>query len=221
VNIPFVPEELLEINSNYSVEYFENAEILIVDNWYKNFDFFYKIVSHLPLPRWKWSESGKNFVEYYDCRPTINTNFVDLEKTDSFLDHIKQLIRKNFKDNCELKLVNDILEFNFYKNIRTDVNSNLQHYPHKDWKYNCIIYFDKISSGGTAIYPNLTNLKINESENLLYDVSNLDKNIILAKPNRLVVFSGKKFHGGFIANHNDYVKNWRINQVLLFEESEK
>ena len=64
MNIPFIPEELLEINEKYQVTLYKDEKILVIDNWYKNFDLFCEIVNQLPLPRWKWNVNGKNFIDY-------------------------------------------------------------------------------------------------------------------------------------------------------------
>lgn len=215
MNIPFVPEDLLEINEKYEVV-FNNQFMLIVDNWYKNFDQFYNLLNYIPLPRWKWQENGKNFVDYYDCRPVLNLNFADTNKLSTFVTTIKKLIAENFKDTNNLILKNNLLEFNFYKNIKKNVSSDLQHFPHVDYNYNCVVYFDKISSGGTAIYPDLKNLENKESYNLLHDISKYKKILIQSKPNRMAIFKGHFYHGGFIENHNDYVDDWRMNQILFF-----
>lgn len=215
MNIPFIPEDLLEINENYKVV-FNNDLMLIVDDWYKNFDQFYDLLRQAPLPRWKWQEGGKNFVDYYDCRPLFNLNFPDHKKINRFVATLKELIAEKFNDTNNLELENNLLEFNFYKNIKKNVSSDLQHFPHVDFKYNCIVYFDKICSGGTAIYPDLKNLQNTESYNLLHNISNYKRILIQSKPNRLVIFKGNFYHGGFIQNHNDYVDDWRMNQILFF-----
>jgi hypothetical protein len=90
-------------------------------------------------------------------------------------------------------------------------------HPHVDYYLNCIIYLDKICSGGTAIYD-IKNLDNHEHLNLLYDVSNVPFKLIQAKPNRLVLFNGDRFHGGYISDHTMYETNWRINQVVFFDK---
>ena len=113
MNIPFIPEGLLEINEKYQVTLYKDEKILVIDNWYKNFDLFCEIVNQLPLPRWKWNVNGKNFIDYYDCRPTISFGQPDKDKINYFLNHIKKLIKNNFSDDRDLTLMNQIMEFNF------------------------------------------------------------------------------------------------------------
>jgi hypothetical protein len=215
VSIPFIPEDLIEIG-NYKVVYFKD-DILIIDDWYKNYDLMYDVVTSMPLPRWKWHPEGRNFKDYYDCRPTIQINFPDTEKLDKFFDVLGSIFFEYYKEIVPLNLQEKLLQFNFYRNIREGVPNVLQHHPHRDYKYNCLVYLDKISSGGTALYRNLISLESNEDTNMLLDVSKYEKFIIPAKPNRLVIFPGSIYHGGYIEDHDLYVKNWRINQIFFLD----
>lgn len=215
MNIPFLPEDLLKVG-NYQITYFDE-DVLIVDNWYENYEYFYEILQHIPLPRWKWTNEGRNFKDYYDCRPIINLNFIDNSKVDETLQTIQQIIEHYFNHQKPITLRTGLLEFNYFKNIKRDVSNNLQFFPHIDQSYNALVYMDKVCSGGTSLYPGIENLDNYEHDNLLFDVSSLDKKIIRSKPNRMVIFRGDIYHGGYIENHNEYVDNWRINQVLLFD----
>jgi hypothetical protein len=218
---PFIPEDLLEIG-DYNVVSCDN-DILIIDDWYKNYDELYDVVSNLPAQRWKWNDDGKNFVDYYDCRPSININFPDGRKLDKFVFSIADVMAKYLKkDNIQtLQVLGGMLEFNFYQNIKENIPNSLQHYPHIDYTYNYIVFLDKISSGGTALYHDMKALPPGESADLLFDVSAYDKTIIHAKPNRMVIFPGKTPHGGYIADHNAYVGNWRMNQVFFLGINEE
>jgi len=212
MNIPIIPEDLLEIN-DIKVTSFDD-DILIIDNWYKNYDLLIQVLDNVALPRWKWSSDSRNFIDYYDCRPIINVNFDDRQKIQSYLNKISSLIVDYFNEGKGLKLYTDILEFNFFKNLKKDVSSNYQHMPHIDYNYNCIIYLDNISSGGTALYPDINKINNLEHNDLLIDVSTYDKRIVKAKPNRMVIFKGNVYHGCFISDHNKYVNDWRINQII-------
>lgn len=220
MNIPFIPEDLLEVG-DYEVVSCDN-DILIVDNWYKNYDQLYEVLSAMPVQRWKWSETGKNFVDYYDCRSVINMHYPSEHKLDNFLKEVGNVITDNLISEVqEFQIIGGLLEFNFYKNIKENVSNNMQHYPHIDFAYNYIVYLDKVSSGGTALYPNMKALPDGESDNLLFDVSAYDKTVIHAKPNRLVIFPGDTPHGGYIEDHNAYIDNWRMNQVFFLKLSQK
>ncbi len=216
MTIPYVPEDLLQVG-DYEVVSSDN-NTLIVDNWYKNYDLLHSVLINTPAPRWKWSPGGRNFVDYYDCRPSLRINFPDKGKIQQFFDSVCGLVSKHFSDAGPLRFEGEWLDFNFYKNKRQGVPNTLQHHPHKDYKYNCIVFLDQIASGGTAIYPKLTDLPDCEEQNLLMDVSGFDKTIIPARPNRLVVFPGDQYHGGYIENHDLYVDHWRMNQVFFLDQ---
>jgi hypothetical protein len=218
--IPFKAEELFEINEKSKVSSFDN-DILIIDDFYTNYDDIIKVLNNIPVPVWKRSDKfpSRNFIDYYDCRPTINIPFPQT-KVFKLLETISNYISFYFKDHRKFKLMSDLFEFNYYKNVKRNVSSNLQHHPHIDYDYNCIIYLDEVSSGGTAFYDELNDLQNNESVNLLHDVSLMNKKIVPSKPNRLVIFSGWRYHGGYIQNHNDYLNDWRINQILFLQNQD-
>jgi len=211
VIIPYEPNKLFEVG-NFKVE--KSGDVLIVDNWYKNYEDIFDLLQNTPVPIWK-KEVGRNFVDYYDCRPILNFNFLDVEKMNCVM-MLRNLIKKHFIITSELKMVNRVFEFNYFKHIKFGVSSNLQHHPHVDHTFNALVYLDKVCSGGTAIYDYFCGDN-NEHLNLLFDVSNHSKTLIEAKPNRLVVFNGLRPHGGFISDHDEYVDSWRINQVMFFD----
>ena len=227
---PIEPEKLLEIGDYNIVSYEDN--VLIVDDWYKNFQELYDVVTNMPASRWKWSEEGRNFKDYYDCRPKINFNYQDRALVDKFLNEIKYLINTHFNLSKKLETIQlrtGLLEFNMFKNIKPNLSNEFQFTPHIDGtdqdSFNCIIYFDKVCSGGTAIYKNLPqqieqhNIQslYNEHLNIFFDVTPYDKLLIKAKPNRMVVFNSNIYHGGFIENHNAYLNDWRINQIFIID----
>jgi hypothetical protein len=214
--IPIIVEDLFEINKNYTSSF--NNEIIIIDNWYKNPEEIIKVLENIPAPRWKNSKNSKNWIDYYDCRPIIhsywnNEKIYDPAKEIVF--NINKYFFKGSKNN--FNLITMPFEFNAYKNIKKNIPNRFQHFPHSEGNiFNCIIYLDKISSGGTAFYE-IDSLENKEDDNLLFDVSNLEKSVVPAKFNRAVIFNGKKYHGGYIEDHSKYLNAWRINQVLFFE----
>jgi hypothetical protein len=171
----------------------------------------------MPVVRCKWKEGSRNFVDYYDCRPIfpIHPDRIDYEAAEI----IKSLIKTHFNETRNIVLNNKVTEFNYYKNKRFNIDRSFQFFPHDDDNYNAIVYLDKVSSGGTAFY-NIPRIENNETLNLLYDVSKFPRMVIKAKPNRLVIFDGTVMHGGFIEDHNKYVNDWRINQVMFFKSYE-
>ena len=221
MNRPYIPEDLLEVG-DFEVVSNDNG-CLVVDNWYKNFEDLYQVVTNLSVPRWKWKEGSRNFVDYYDCRSRLNINYpegCEEHKVGAYLGQISQLMQNHFQEHRQLSTPNapnSLLEFNFYKNINQGVSNSMQHYPHVDLEYNLIVFIDKVSSGGTALYRNIDQLDNDESQNLLMDISEYERTVIPAKPNRLVIFSGDTYHGGYIEDHNKYVKDWRITQITFLQ----
>jgi len=212
--IPYISEQLFKVG-NYKVTKID--DVLIIDDWYQNYEQIHEVLQNSAVPRWKWHKDGRNFKDYYDCRLELVFNYVDAEEFDS-IKILTNIINENFDLKQKVKLAKECFEFNYYKNIKNNVSSDLQHHPHTDEiTFNVVIYLDKICSGGTAIYDDMINLRNNEHMNLLYDVSGLNKRLIQAKPNRIAVFNGKLPHGGYIEDHNKYVNDWRVNQVLFFD----
>ena len=213
--IPYDPEELFETRDNFDIVSFDDG-ILIIDNWYKNYNGILDILSNTPVPIWKRSSGGRNFIDYYDCRPSLNVNF-PTDKTRKNLQIYYDLLYQYYQIN-QAKIITRLYDFNFYKNIKKGIGNNIQHRPHVDGDVNCLIYLDPICSGGTAIYEINEKPIGQEDDNLLVDISSYNKKIIKAKPNRMVMFRGEKYHGGYIEDHDRYVDQWRMNQVILFEK---
>jgi hypothetical protein len=192
-------------------------------DWYKNYKEILELLCNSPLHIWKEYYNSKNFIEYYDCRlnipllcdsnNTLESRFYELYK------EIINLCKRFFCDtNEKISFTDKNLSFNFYKNITKNISDKHQLYPHKEDYINCIFYMDQISSGGTALYPKIKNdnfVTYREEENLLVDTSKMEKILIESKPNRLVLFDGNIYHGGYVKNHDEYLDNWRITQVLF------
>jgi hypothetical protein len=211
---PIIYDELFEINDNLVPSFSDG--VLVIDNFYKNYDEIHEILNNMYVPIWKSSEISRNFKDYYDCRLILQNN-TKIEKFKILINSICQLIEYYY--NQKVKSINGMdYIFNYYNCIKKDVSNNYQHYPHVDRSFNLIVYLDKISSGGTAFYPNLKNFENKEHDNLLFDVSEFEKKIVQSKPNRMVLFKGDVYHGGYVENHDFYRNNnWRINQVIFFD----
>lgn len=216
--IPIQPVELFELNRNYKIQSFDN-NILVVDDWYENFYHVHEILNNTSVPVWKKSPQSRNFKDYFDCRLVISNHFFPETKFNFFIELTNLL--KNFFDNRNYSLFSNLLEFNFFKHLKKDVSNNFQFYPHVDKSskplamYNCLVFIDEISSGGTAFYPSINFLENREGDNVLFDVGKLEKTVIKARPNRLIIFNGNHYHGGYIEDHNRYLNSWRINQVTF------
>ena len=91
---PIIPENLFEVNDSYEFVSFEDG-VLVIDNWYKNYEEIYDVLQNMYVSRWKWNENGKNFVDYYDCRPVIKNNFPG-QIYGNYIQKITYLIQKYF-----------------------------------------------------------------------------------------------------------------------------
>ena len=216
--LPFICDSLFDINPNFKITY--NDCVVVVDDWYLNYEDMHKILVNMPVARWKWVEGSRNFIDYYDCRPAFPIHERDNRlSTHQGVEIIKLIIKEYFGEPRRLDLKNKSVVYNYFRNIKTGISNSFQHYPHYDSDINVLIYLDKINSGGTALY-NMPLIPNNEHVNLLYDVSNYPKMVVNAAPNRMVIFEGKIMQGGYIEDHSKYVNDWRINQVMFFEAYE-
>ena len=213
---PFIVDQLFELNDELGIAFID--DVIYIDNFYKNYEKIYELLNNISVPNWKISPEGKNFVDYYDCSYIVD-NYYCSKKYAHGMIMIGDLISKFFKEEKKFVPNSTNCKFNVFKNITYNRSNNLQHFPHIDTVYNAIVYLDKISSGGTALYPDIEQLHNTEQIDLFYNTSSINKKIIQAKPNRLAIFKGEQYHGGYIEDHNAYTgENWRINQVMFFEE---
>ena len=220
MSIPFQPNELFELNPDRSpVELHENW--LSVDNFYKNYDLLFDVLNSMPKESWKADEGTRNFKDYYDCRPAFFDHMGPrngrLQQMNHLLNHwIDTYLRPN-KPSSNLPLVNRC-EFNVFKFIK-EYDHPYQHCIHQDMGWTVLIYLDKVADGGTALYESPFNQTV-ESVNLMQDVSEEKViEVIPAKPNRLVIFDGKKWpHSAYFDNHKKYISDWRMNQVMFLPE---
>ena len=228
---PIIPRKLFEVNQKFNITSFDD-EILIIDDFYRNYDEILKFLYGATVdifndPGPEAERTSRNFVEYYQCRPSFfyKDRFVPNIKT------IKKLIKEYYGLIEEPIFCRDRTgpyEFNYFRFINVP-NQNIQGTPHLDFEmgsmiYNAIVYIDKISSGGTAIYTNADKVgslleDAFSKQHLIagMDVSSLEKKIIKAKPNRLAVFKGNRYHNGYIEDHAMYEQDWRIVQVMFFK----
>ena len=209
---------LFEINQK--AEVFFEEDVIYIDNFYKNYDEIYEVLTNMPVPRWKWMKGpSENFSKYYDCRPVIKNNHVGPTWMGG-MKWVTSLIERFYGSQPNIILSHPDYEFNYFKHIDSVPDNNeIQFHPHHDTPFASIIYLDKVCSGGTAIYDidGSKSLINKEGENLLKDVSQWARRIIEAKPNRHIIFRGTNPHGGFIEDHSKYLNDWRINQVMFYE----
>jgi len=218
-------DDLFELNPDYEIVSFD-GEVLIIDNWYKNFDAIQEFLQNTPVARFE-TDSGvekddKNFVDYYDCRLVL-TNTALNSKYNATIAEIESLIHKHAPTDVSVRFHNqNALVFNYFKHINPPEDHKSQALPHVDsYGMSVLIYLDKVCSGGTAFYgtvPDETGgTGIRDLTEYRKKFKFVPTRVIEAKPNRMVVIKGRDWHGAFIEDHSKYVDEWRINQVHFLD----
>jgi|TARA_R110000744_G_scaffold89045_2_gene173316 hypothetical protein len=209
---PFIVEELFKLNPNSKITY--HTDWVCIDDFYEDIEKIQKVFEHMYVESWKMSQWSRNFKDYYDCRPMF-ANWEPLqEMIDARLKPLNKLIGQlvSWQDVG----IEKSLAFNVFKHKKENLPLTMQHHPHYDTDMlNVLTYIDKHADGGTAIYEDI-DVENKEGANLIIDVSAYKiKEIIPAKPNRCVIFSGNKLHGAYINDNNIYYNNWRITQATI------
>lgn len=199
---PFLHDEVFCPSDKYEVrqETLDNGmPLLIVDNYFKNFEALQEIVNNTPAGNWKmWGES-RNFKDYYDCRISFTAKQEKL-----FLDTSK-LIHANF--NTITSHNNPTIDVNWFKQInnkRADFA-----FPHHDQvdnrqQFTCLVYLNDTmtSSGGTAFFK----LKEGEVAGVetgqdYWPEGEQNKwemvDYIEMVPNRLIIFPAHYYHAAY------------------------
>jgi hypothetical protein len=209
---PVKIEEIFQLNPDAVIEY--HKDYVVIDNFYKDYDTIIDLLENCPAESWKQTDHSRNFIDYYDCRLLFanwQPNPVLVEKR---LGWISQFV-------CQLLNLNSInieqsFQFNMFKHIKKGVSVSKQHHPHYDnGMINVLVYLDRQSNGGTALYEDYL-IENREATNLIVDISKFKvKEIIPAKPNRCVIFDGRILHGAYIEDNSVYEDNWRITQATI------
>lgn len=211
---PIIPNELFRVNPD--IKPYMEDDVVYIDDYYADYEKVYECLQNQYVPRWKWGEGTKNFVNYYDCRPRI-ANGKPTQLFAQEMANINTIIKHFWKEDRELHMAGSDYEFNYTKHIKNLPPSNdWAFHPHADANYASIIYLDKVCSGGTALYPDIKHLVNTEHNNLFSDTSKYRKKIIWAKPNRHIIFKATNYHGGYMHDHKEYLNDWRINQVWFY-----
>ena len=212
--IPFIPEDLFELNNNLQPQF--DGKVIIIDDIFKNYKDILHICNNTPVEQWKSSHNSLNFADYYDCRLTYLNPYPDNNKAKNRLNLLSSLINSYYSNNQNISSDYSFY-FNYFKNKKHNFPNHFQFYPHIDQAFNVIFYLDKQSNGGTAIYKNPPPLNL-EQNYLFYDISKFSIDYIIPSvPNRCVIFPGNLCHGGYIEDHNIYYDDWRINLVTFFK----
>jgi len=196
-------------------QYFNNSTIYIIDNFYKYPEKILSFINSNPAFQHKIQDKKTfNMKHFQDLRHSYY--FDDMQKVNIFL---QKIINQKVKYK----------EYNFLTNVTKFIDrdfndyENNYWYPHKDFGYTALIYFDKENINGTNLYEDISNdfdrlKKVSEHIEpwrpkdrwkLIYTIK--------SKFNRCVIFNGKFYHGMAIDN-DIFFNKYRINQVVFFED---
>ena len=200
-------------------------DVIYIDNLYENADDIHAWLENQDLPLWKYNEErqSRNGIDYNDCR-LIHKIGQPTRLYQQQMQMLTDICRQHWWKGDYTW--DEHYEFNAFQ-ANENYSKEIQHYPHLDSELacmdeesviNCIIYMDKQDNGGTAVYEGewITN---DEQINLLYPVEERFqlRQIVPAKFNRLVMFTGNKLHGGYVEDYSKYMgENWRYTQVTFF-----
>ena len=209
---------MFELNSKLEVkkQYLKNSIIYTIDNFYKYPDKILNFIERNPAHAHKIKEEKSFNIKYFqDLRHSYN--FKDMENVENYLKKItnQKIKYKNFNFLTNVTKFID-RDFNDYKNNYW--------YPHKDYGYTALIYFNKDDIDGTNLYQDVGN-DFNNIKNVLEHTEPWRPkekwkiiHTIEAKYNRCVIFDGLIFHG-MAVNNDTFFNKYRVNQVLFFKKN--
>ena len=209
---------MFKLNNKLEVkkQYLKNSIIYTIDNFYKKPDEILSFIERNPSHPHKIEEEGSLNMKYFqDLRHSYN--FKDMENVENYLKKIT---------NQKIKYQNFNFLTNVTKFIDRDFNDykNNYWYPHKDFGYTALVYFNKHEIDGTNLYEDLDNDFENIKKTSEHSKPWRPKekwqviHTIKAKYNRCVIFDGLIFHG-MAVNNDTFFNKYRVNQVLFFKKN--
>ena len=208
---------MFELNNKLEVkkQHLKNSTIYTIDNFYKHPDKILNFIERNPAHPHKIKEKNSlNMIHFEDLRHA--NYFSDLEKVCNFL---KDIVRQEIKYK----------DYNFLTNVTKFIDKNFNDYennywyPHKDFGYTALIYFNKVEADATNLYEDIgddfKNIKDTSEHSNPWRPKEKWKIIhtIKAKYNRCVMFDGLIFHG-MMLNNDMFFNKYRVNQVLFFKK---
>jgi hypothetical protein len=234
---PFRPEEAFAVNNEIDIEIVTiegtDNQVVIADDFYKNPDTVRQIILNTPYPIWKDQPDTRNFIDYYDCRQSLNLTYIAPQLA------VKQIAEQflHIAVNAPAQTFNT----NLFK-LLTEQPANSQPYPHDDGNLLAALVMlntEAECSGGTAFYrcksPRLDRMpadperhrevheRIFSGDNYEtgshYFMENYEKywevlGVVPMKFNRMLVYPGVFFHGAW-HEQNAFSDCYRINQVMF------
>jgi hypothetical protein len=147
---PFRPDEAFAVNSDLEIEILTiegtDNQVVIADNFYQNPEIVRNIILNSPYPIWKDQPETGNFIDYYDCRQSINLPYEGVQ-------HVVMEISRQFL-NITPHRPEPIFNSNVFKLI-TEQSANAQPFPHDDGILIAALVMlntEEECSGGTAFY---------------------------------------------------------------------
>lgn len=211
---------MFELNSKLKIkkQNFNNSIIYTIDNFYKYPEKISFFIKHNPAFPHKIEDKETYNMKYFqDLRHSYY--FSDIKNVNIFL---QEIVKQEIKYN----------QYNFLTNITKFIDKNFNDYknnywyPHKDFGYTAIIYFNEENILGTNLYED-TGDDFNKLKNVsehLEPWRPKEKwkllHTIKSKYNRCVIFDGNIYHGMAI-NDDTYFEKHRINQVIFFKNDNK
>ena len=208
---------MFELNNKLEVkkQYLKNSIIYTIDDFYKTPDEILSFIERNPAHQHKIEEEGSLNMKYF--QDLLHSNYFNsLEKVNVFLKNIvKQDVKYqnyNFLTNVT-KFIDK--EFNDYENNYW--------YPHKDFGYTALIYFNKEETNATNLYEDIgddfKNIKNTSEHSNPWRLKEKWQIIhtIRSKYNRCVIFDGLIFHG-MVVDNDMFFNKYRVNQVLFFKK---
>ena len=203
---------MFELNDELKIEkeLFLGSIIYTIDNFYKNPLEVHDYLFSNPAPLWKINERPSCNGLYFEDRRLIKTD----ERLKLVIDFLGNLISQ--KPNSYNIVTNQV---RFNKHEFNDIDK-CHWWPHIDYGYNGIVYFNKDSINGTNLYHEIKHQDMITEHHRPWRSKNDFEILKHLQPryNRLVFFDGYKFpHGMNIENKKYFSKEYRKNQVFFFE----
>lgn len=203
---PFLHNEVFKVSDNLKTNliWVGHAPVLVVDNFFDNFESVREVVQSTPAGNWKITEEGRNFLDYYDCRisfPALQTEMFS---------RTQELIQESFK--VKTHHLGDTIGVNWFKQIeprRADFA-----FPHSDktvdrQQYTCLVYLnsEEECSGGTAFFDQVNRDAPFENGDDYWPNENDWKMLdhIRMASNRMIIFPAEYYHAAYHAkDYYDY-----------------
>ena len=234
---PFKPADAFAINMDLDIEILTlegtDNQVVIADNFYENPDLVRDIILHTQYPVWKDQPDTLNFVDYYDCRQSLNLPYIAAQQA------VKQISEQFL--HVEIHSPANSFNTNIFRLIN-DQPPNSQAYPHDDGNLITALVMlntEDECAGSTAFYrcksPLLDRMPAdpehhkelheqiftgaNFETGSRYFMENYDEyweviGIVPMVYNRLLVYPGVMFHGAW-HEHNSFKDCFRINQAMF------